>query len=188
MTNLQIKTQEVTQDVIKRGRGRPKGAKNKPKTTPSDAPEGVTTDSPLSTNISETVKRRGRPKGSKNKIKPLEGEFSLPAKVDGEVKRRGRPKGAKNKVSQTQEEQAAPKAIASPVMVEAYIANVEDKLETHPVMEAAKWLEKRMPVIEVQYYRTRASKQGITLTSAVSLGILGLFNVQDPEVRKQIKI
>jgi hypothetical protein len=73
-------------------------------------------------------------------------------------------------------------------VVEAYIANAEDKLETHPVMEAAKWLEKRMPVIEVQYYRTRASKQGITLTSAVSLGILSLFNVQDPEVRKQIKI
>lgn len=188
MTNLQINTQEVTQDVIKRGRGRPKGAKNKPKTTLSDAPEGVTTDSPLSTNTSETVKRRGRPKGAKNKIKSLEGESSLPAKVDGEVRRRGRPKGAKNKVSQTQEEQAAPRAIASPVVVEAYIANVEDKLEMHPVMEAAKWLEKRMPVIEVQYYRTRASKQGITLTSAVSLGILSLFNVQDPEVRKQIKI
>lgn len=188
MTNLQNNTQEATQDVIKRGRGRPKGAKNKPKTTISDAPEGVTTDSPLSTNTSEPVKRRGRPKGAKNKIKSLEGESSLPSKVDGEVKRRGRPKGAKNKASPPQEEQAAPRVIASPVVVEAYIANVEDKLETHPVMEAAKWLEKRMPVIEVQYYRTRASKQGITLTSAVSLGILSLFNVQDPEIRKQIKI
>jgi hypothetical protein len=188
MTNLQNNTQEITQDVIKRGRGRPKGAKNKPKTTLGDASEGATTDSPLSSYASGTVKRRGRPKGSKNKLKSLEGESSSPDKVAGEVRRRGRPKGAKNKATLTLEEHTVPRVSETPVTVQASIVAPEDRSETHPVMEAAKWLEKRMPVIEVQYYRTRASKQGITLTSAVSLGILGLFNVQDPEVRKQIKI
>lgn len=186
MTNLQTNTQEVVQDVIKRGRGRPKGAKNKPKTTSSDASEDGTTASPLSINAPERLKRRGRPKGSKNKVKLLDGETPPPIKLDGEVKRRGRPKGSKNKATLAQETHTVPSV--TPVSVEASVPVTEDKQETHPVMEAAKWLEKRMPVIEVQYYRTRASKQGITLTSAVSLGILSLFNVQDPEVRKQIKI
>lgn len=65
---------------VKRGRGRPKGSKNKPKTDASSVAKA-----------SAPAKRGpGRPKGSKNKT-----NRNAP---DGEApKKRGRPKGSKNK-------------------------------------------------------------------------------------------
>lgn len=69
---------------LKRGRGRPKGSKNKPKTEIDKVEDKVET----------TPKRRGRPKGSKNKVK-LD---KVKDTQDTTPKKRGRPKGSKNKV------------------------------------------------------------------------------------------
>jgi hypothetical protein len=142
----------------------------------------------------QPVKRgRGRPKGAKNKPKPLvpvnsdpsvqpEGSFSLP-------KRRGRPKGSKNK----------PKIIAPvigqvdevvakhPITIPASSIELELSTEEHPLLTAAKWLERKMPVVELLYYKNRATKQNSTLTHTIASAIVGLFNVQDPELRKQLK-
>jgi hypothetical protein len=69
-----------------RGRGRPKGSKNKPKTDPSNF-ESQSVDIP---------RKRGRPKGSKNKLKVDKPNIQTP---NSEVpRRRGRPKGSKNKL------------------------------------------------------------------------------------------
>ena len=76
-----VSTNATTENTPKRGRGRPKGSKNKPK--PS-----------INTTTENTPKRgRGRPKGSKNKPK-----VSTNATTENTPKRgRGRPKGSKNK-------------------------------------------------------------------------------------------
>jgi hypothetical protein len=78
---------------VKRGRGRPKGSKNKPKA-------GVAAQPPA-----DAPKRRGRPPGSKNKpVGDLNQELmarirALEALIrgGGQAKRRGRPPGSKNK-------------------------------------------------------------------------------------------
>lgn len=78
-----------TGPMVKRGRGRPKGSTNKPKTAAATSAT-KTEDQP--------VKRgRGRPKGSKNKHKTAENAAPA-ASAEQPVKRgRGRPKGSKNK-------------------------------------------------------------------------------------------
>jgi hypothetical protein len=79
---------------LNRGRGRPKGSKNKKKS-------GVKS----SHNSGSEVKlkgKRGRPKGSKNRIKTAEQSKSLPDEFTGKAsKGRGRPKGSKNKLKTT---------------------------------------------------------------------------------------
>jgi hypothetical protein len=150
MTNLQNNLVETVQPVVKRGRGRPKGAKNKIKTTSS-----------------ETLVSLNPP---------------------GEPRRRGRPRGAKNKTTLVKEESEArvSSIVAAPIESLPVVGD-SIEVETHPVLLAAKWLEKKMPVIEVQYYRTRATRMGVSLTTSIALGVLSLFNVQDQEIRKQIK-
>jgi len=75
------KPEQLTADPApKRGRGRPKGSKNKPK------PEQLTA-------YPAPKRGRGRPKGSKNKPKPVPPVGEQPAPKRG----RGRPKGSKNK-------------------------------------------------------------------------------------------
>lgn len=152
MTSPQTNTDEVVtiQDTVKRGRGRPKGAKNKPK-LPVES---------LDSQEPKVAKKRGRPKGAKNKPKEQQ---ALPVSLDI-------------------------KPAETTVTVDIPAVSTEVNSDSHPITEAAKWLEKKMPIVEVQYYKTRAVKQGMSLTNAVSLGILGLFNVQDPEIRKQVKI
>lgn len=152
MTNPQTSTEEVvvTQDTVKRGRGRPKGAKNKPK---------LIVDGIAVQEIKE-IKKRGRPKGVKNKLKDPLALSVLPDT----------------------------RPVETFVTVEIPAVTSGDSFDAHPITEAAKWLEKKMPIVEIQYYKNRAAKQGISLTNAIALGILGLFNVQDPEIRKQVKI
>lgn len=171
MTNLQNNTQE-TEQLVKRGRGRPKGSKNKIKIAPGIGSIDSDATGAFSSNLVQApIKRRGRPKGSKNKIK----------------KEQETPTVALTLPVTIQEAQSSDSGVST-VFVQVALPSTEEKLELHPILEAAKWLEKKMPVIEVQYYRQRASKQSITLTTAIALGILGLFNVQDQEIRKQIKI
>ena len=59
----------------KRGRGRPKGSKNKPK-------EGVVEEVPT------TPKKRGRPKGSKNKNKQVDVDVEVPTAPKKRVKKK----------------------------------------------------------------------------------------------------
>jgi hypothetical protein len=160
MTNLE-NNPEIIQQVVKRGRGRPKGAKNKPKVP--------------------------KPEHSENPSEQSEG-FSLP-------RRRGRPKGSKNKPKETSvvlNTPSLPAEVEAKIIYETQASRpetfVECTLESHPVVTAAKWLERKMPIVEIQYYKTRAGKQGVSVTNAIAMAILGLFNVQDQEIRKQVKI
>lgn len=86
----------VLSGKIKRGKGRPKGSKNKPK-VPSALIKKETED-----NVPFAGKRgKGRPKGSKNKIKVAE---QIIMSEENKTKRgRGRPPGAKNKPISTPE-------------------------------------------------------------------------------------
>jgi hypothetical protein len=145
----------------KRSRGRPKGAKNKPK-QPS-----------TSEYVEVVVKKRGRPPGAKNKpkqplavevkYKPQDSEPVVPSK-------RGRPK--KPEVLPVAQEQPE---------------NQAEVLDKHPLLQAVKWLEKHMHHTEVQYYRTRASKGSTSLQFVMVSDILGFFNVQNADICKQIK-
>jgi hypothetical protein len=148
-------------EVKKPGRGRPKGAKNKPKLTAMvlrpAAPLMMVEDKP----------RRGRPKGAKNKPKTIQS-----MEVVAPIKKRGRPR----------KEHALPQ-----VQVKIEQPKAADTLEAHPVLLAAKWLEKHMHPTEVDYYRRRASKNGTPLHCAMVSDILGFFNVQNAEICKQIK-
>ena len=78
--------------TMKRGKGRPKGSKNKVKDLahPVKIEEG-----------SETIpfgkRGKGRPKGSKNKIKLLSQLMQDKDSENGFAKRKGRPPGAKNR-------------------------------------------------------------------------------------------
>lgn len=158
---------------VKRGRGRPKGAKNKPKTVAIT--ESLT--------VPQTATRgRGRPKGAKNKPKVILAEGDLVAvkykpreeAADSPApKKRGRPKKI-----QTEEAKTAP-------VVES--ATKEDSLEDHPLFHAAKWLEKNMHQTEMDYCRRRASRTGVPLSNVIVADILGFFNVQNAEICKQVK-
>jgi hypothetical protein len=126
------------------------------------------------------VRRRGRPKGAKNKPKisnTADAVNPAVAPVVQLVRRRGRPKGAKNK----------PKVAQTAIPVEPQLPVQEVQLEEHPLLKAVKWLEKYMHPCELQYYRNRANKAGVSLPVAMASDILGFFNVQNPEICKQIK-
>lgn len=158
-TSLRITTSnEIVK--IKRGRGRPPGAKNKPKS--------------LSIADEPKVKRgRGRPKGAKNKPKEQAAQLEVKYKeqsvpLDIQPKKRGRPPKVKVENAQPPEVQ-------------------EKQLTDHPLLEAVRWIEKSMHQTELHYYRSRASRAGVSLHVAMASDILGFFNVQDPEINKQIK-
>ena len=73
----------------RRGKGRPKGSKNKPKNKLDATKQENESNPPFG------KRGKGRPKGSKNKIKVAE---QIPVPEENQIKRgRGRPKGAKNK-------------------------------------------------------------------------------------------
>jgi hypothetical protein len=116
-------------------------------------------------------------------------EATLPLSLP--VKRRGRPKGSKNKVAETPllvERQARPRRIKLEEPVKQKIKAVEvDPFDSHPLMQAAKWLEKNMHQAEMYYYKSRASKLGVSVQQAVAGDLLGFFNVQEPNILKQIK-
>lgn len=158
----------------------------------------------LTSNITEPKRKRGRPKGAKNK-----------PKVDNlvivkEKRSRGRPKGAKNKpkqdsilvkakerkssvpcisVNPAKKPPGRPRKNGPPAPAHIKLKGEQEnntKLE-HPLLAAINWLEKHMHHNELQYYRGRASKMSSTLHNAIASDILGFFNVQDPEICKQIK-
>jgi hypothetical protein len=156
-----INTSSESVVVIKRGRGRPPGAKNKPKSSCVLAVVCSDTDS--------LPKRRGRPKGSKNKNTPLREETEAAAKP---LKKRGRPRKEPAPTDQTVQ-QSPSQSIES---------------EIHPLLQAAKWIERKMEhPAQVNYYRRRMASMGASMQAVIAIDILGLFNISDSELRKQIK-
>ena len=138
-------------------------------------------------------KKRGRPKGSKNNPKPS------PVKIDEVVvKKRGRPKGSKNKPKQqkiiepvaaykpTVTRKKKPVGIEEKTSPKTKIPDNTDPVE-HPLFVAAKWLEKKMHPSEMQHYRSRSTRNGISIQHAIVADLFGFFNIQDPELSKQIK-
>lgn len=158
---LRISTTDTIVEV-KRGRGRPKGAKNKPK------------ELRVLPTHTEAPRKRGRPKGAKNKPKlQILGDL-VKFKKDNSataVKKRGRPP----KIAQSTESPQEPSMVP------------QTSLENHPLVVAAKWLEKNMHPNEMQYYRTRTSRNNSSLTNTVVGDILGFFNVQNADICKQVK-
>ena len=155
-TSLLVTTNSVTINQ-KRGRGRPPGSKNKPKSLT------------IATTDLGPKRGRGRPKGAKNK--PKAGvvveykckEQDVPAQAEQPKKRRGRPPKVETEKK------------ASPVSQEC-------ASQDHPLLEAVRWIEKSMHQTELHYYRSRASRAGVSLHVAMASDILGFFNVQDPEI------
>ena len=169
------------------------------------------------TNSNPSIVRRGRPKGSKNKPKISHSVDVVRPAVTHQAKKRGRPKGAKNKPksspaveniktttvqkkririhTEAEKISEAPKKRGRPSKVPQCAASPSrapkpeknTQLEEHPLLKALKWLEKYMHPTEMQYYRSRATKLGVSLHVAMASDVLGLFNVQDPEICKQIK-
>lgn len=129
--------------------------------------------------------RRGRPKGSKNKPKNI--PVPTPP-VEVVRKKRGRPKGSKNKPKAD----STPLPVPVPVAVERKpqrkeVLPVCKKPVMQPLQDAVCWLLSKMHPSEVQYYRKRASKLELDLEKTMALDLLAFFNVQDQELRKQIK-
>ena len=159
--SLKITTSE---SPTKRGRGRPKGAKNKPKEFRLIA-------------ISTEPKKRGRPKGAKNTPKEAQPIELVKLKtreedvVPKEVKKRGRPR----------------KIVPIAAPVQELVAVEANSLDNHPLVLAAKWIEKNMHPTEMQYYRTRANRNGTPLVHTMIGDLLGFFNVQNADICKQIK-
>jgi hypothetical protein len=151
---------------VKRSRGRPKGSKNKPKETKL-------------VEVDPVVKKRGRPKGSKNL--PKETKVTEDNAVVAVVKKRGRPKGSQNKKT-LEHEEASPKIEASLVFVKPSTVDQE-----HPLIVAVKWIEKHMHISQMQYYRSRATRNETSIHATMAADILGFFNVQNAEILKSIK-
>jgi hypothetical protein len=185
-------TRESTVSLLHiKKRGRPKGAKNKPKLPPVAVVDKVL--------VEFKKPGRGRPKGAKNKPKLPVQAFSIaaPLIIAADKPKRGRPKGALNKPKVSQPAVVSPsiKKRGRPrkeppvqeVQVKTPQSVVTTELEAHPVLLAAKWIEKHMHPTEVDYYRRRASRNAVSLHSAMVSDILGFFNVQNAEICKQIK-
>jgi hypothetical protein len=173
------KTSLIAATPEKRKRGRPPGAKNKPK---------IYQEQPV---LVQEKKRRGRPPGAKNKLKPVVSHTAETVVKKG----RGRPKGSKNKPKGEDREKIVEKVKKAKVAKDNSIdkarpAKAEpgpESLDNHPLLAAVRWIEKNMHQTEVQYYRGRANKLGVSLHVAMASDMLGFFNVQDPEINKQIK-
>jgi len=158
------KSSTTSSSSEKKGRGRPKGAKNKPK------------DLVVVKSTTEEPKRRGRPKGAKNKPKLASllelVKFKPNSEEPPQKKKRGRPSRPASILAAPINEKPQPPA---------------DSLDNHPLSLAAKWLEKNMHPNEMQYYRTRANKNGVSLRYLMVSDMLGFFNVQNSDICKQIK-
>jgi len=178
----------------KRKRGRPPGAENKPK---------ITTAQQFLEPLEK--KRRGRPPGAKNKPKNNHAVALLGASAqilrpqetaETSIKKgRGRPKGSKNKPKSEDKEKIAEKIKKArvdqdPRKPDSSPAKVEQSCETtveHPLLTAVRWMEKHMHQTEVQHYRGRASKLGVSIHAAMAADLLGFFNIQDPEINKLVR-
>lgn len=155
-----LRTKQITlksSERLVRRRGRPKGAKNKPK-------QIIVISEPP-----PTLKKRGRPKGTKNKPKAAQ-PITAPVKV--------------KKVLEVSQVKQAEKSLQSkkPVEVKSPPPPAE-----HVLLTAVRWIEKNMHPSQVQYYRARASRAGITIHHSMISDILGFFNVRECELTKQIK-
>jgi hypothetical protein len=134
------------------------------------------------------VKKRGRPKGAKNKPKlPASTQEETPVKVSSG--KRGRPKGSKNKPKVTE----SFNNVAVPIIQEASVVKVETPKPTpsvvgeHPIVEAIKWIAQNMHSTQVDYYRRRAVRHEVSMHYSMAADLIGFFNIQDPQLLKQIK-
>jgi hypothetical protein len=161
-------------EPIKR-RGRPKGAKNKPKSDKVEIKE---------------KRPRGRPPGAKNKPKlELAPEVSIKGKylkntnlqstsaisTPKPLGKRGRPRKNDIKPEAPPTKDLHGKAVQGQEQIE------------HILFTLIAWLEKHMHHNELQYYRSRASRNGVTLQNAIASDILGFFNIQNAEICKYVK-
>ena len=104
-----ITAQNTSASPEKRGRGRPKGSKNKATLAKEQEAKNKET-----TTLATEKRGRGRPKGSKNKATLANAQAAqkqLTASAATEKRGRGRPKGSKNKATLAKE-QAAQKQLA----------------------------------------------------------------------------
>ena len=158
---MEGKNSQDSYTIVKRGRGRPKGSKNKPKT------EAVVAFNPGGL-------KRGRPKGSKNKPKDIVAEERKHKPREDSEELRPTETKVRRRKEVIADYSSAPSAV-QPVEVE------------HVLYQAAKWLERNMSPIEVEHYRRRANRNSTTLHQAMVSDILGIFNIRDPEICKQFK-
>ena len=99
-----IPTQNSSATTEKRGRGRPKGSKNKATLAKEQEAKNKET-----TTLATEKRGRGRPKGSKNKAtlaKEQEAKNKETTTLATEKSGRGRPKGSKNKATLAKEQEA----------------------------------------------------------------------------------
>lgn len=87
----------LMEGYMKRGKGRPKGSKNKPKKKGDGSEEDDNKDGG-DPNANFWKRGKGRPRGSKNKIKNIHSDNVNSSLLEVKEKRnRGRPPGVKNK-------------------------------------------------------------------------------------------
>ena len=104
-------TQNSSVTPKKRGRGRPKGSKNKATLAKEQAAQKQ-----LTASVATEKLGRGRPKGNKNKAtlaKEQAAQKQLTASAASEKRGRGRPKGSKNKATLAKEQAAQKQLTAS---------------------------------------------------------------------------
>jgi hypothetical protein len=179
---LQIEMESSNVTLVRR-RGRPKGSKNKVKAV-----------EPVSIDSATPQRRRGRPPGAKNKPKSIHSTKLVDASAVIVPKRRGRPPGTRVHSDSTEavakplkrgrprKEIADSVQMSQPNQPQAFEAGI------HPLMQAAKWIEKKMEhPAQVNYYRRRMASMGTSMQAVIAIDILGLFNISDVELRKQIK-
>lgn len=194
LKNQDSPTREVTvvSEPLVKKRGRPKGAKNKIKLPTLPQVEGV-----QPTEVKKSG--RGRPKGAKNKPKTITSVLEPPtihSELNNVKLRRGRPKGAKNKpkngvvpvmVMAKPRNSPMEETPSEPVCGKAVLIKDKEAAALHPLLEAAKWIEKHMHPGQMSYYRRRVTSMGVSLHTVIALDIMGLFSISDPDIRKQIK-
>jgi hypothetical protein len=74
----------------------------------------------------------------------------------------------------------APVKVAPPAPIDA--------IATHPIIQAAAWIEKNMSTQELEHYRRRANRREIPLKLAMAMDVLSIFSIPaDADIRKQIK-
>lgn len=142
-------------------RGRPPGAKNKPKD--SAKPE-----------LSKILKEAGL---SRQRVSKL----GVTARKALETRARNVIARSSKKPRKASAKPAAPVADKTPAQV------AEEALHSHILYKAADWVSKNMHKAEVQYYRSAANKRGLPMVHAIVSDIIGFFNIQDEALNKLVK-
>lgn len=158
--------------VLKRGRGRPPGSKNKPKVPQATQPE-----------VKFKTKRKYT-KRSKAAEKAAPRKKITRAKKSSSLKVSKKPAKLVKIPSAQKTGKAKPGTVVPQTPVSESPPQVD--LTKHPLFIAAKWLEKNMHHTELQYYRSRANKKGTPISVALVSDMLGFYNVQKSDIDKQV--